>query len=472
MHIIHKELNQELFAIYKKENSVFPAWDVIADVAEMADIQPTFENLRYATMLFYVIEDLFQTVKHIWITYESVNKEDKTVILTINEMFKNKVGIKKSDPVTHKPSPELWDFYTDKTLNQLNENPNIIEVSKFEWLTANEKSDLKMETTQQIHNWTNIKIVKENYRKTFEKILNKKIPRTTFERFIERVVVPDINSGVGLTHKAITIMPEFQTEIRETYGKEYVKVFLKDKTRLQETCIVLRDLPSVRSVNITENKETDLTVYPNKVYSGEEVEKEVKSTLKIIFETKAADPVILADALSDISQNAYQKILNLIYYFGKNLEKYKSLHSKFDEEGFREFFLPYLNSMSPSHSATGETFNKIGKTDILIQNQKGENVFIAECKVWGGEGQIHPALDQLFERYVTWRDEKLAFIIFNKTVQGFSGIIDKAIESIKKHPLFKTYNGKTNDSSASFIFKHPEDADKEVKLELIMFNCA
>jgi len=267
-------------------------------------------------------------------------------------------------------------------------------------------------------------------------------------------------------------MPEFVTEVREIFQKKYVKVALKDKSRLEEIQIVLNNLPSVKGANITKNKELDLTVYPANVYSAKETEAEVNKTLSIVFSSRPADPIIEEDILSGISENAYKKIVDLLYYFGKNLEKYTSLHSKFDEEGFREFFLPYLNSMSPSHSATGETFNKIGKTDILVQNQKGENVFIAECKVWGGEGQIHPAIDQLLQRYVTWRDEKLAFIIFNKTVKGFTEIIDKAIEAIKAHPLCKKYIGKTQDSTASFIFTHPEDAAKEVKLELMMFNCA
>jgi hypothetical protein len=33
--------------------------------------------------------------------------------------------------------------------------------------------------------------------------------------------------------------------------------------------------------------------------------------------------------------------------------------------------------------ATGETFNHVGKTDILIRHEN-KNVFVAECKFWGG----------------------------------------------------------------------------------------
>lgn len=177
------------------------------------------------------------------------------------------------------------------------------------------------------------------------------------------------------------------------------------------------------------------------------------------------------DLLTGLSDDIYQKILDRIHYFGINLEHFKNVYTHFDEETFRAFFLPFLNSISTSHSATGETFNKIGKTDILIQNQQGETVFIAECKLWGGEAQIHPALDQLFDRYVTWRDAKLALIIFNKSAKGFSEVIDKVIGSLKSHKLFKGFLGKTHDSTAAFVFQHPEDSSKEVRLELMLFNC-
>lgn len=266
-------------------------------------------------------------------------------------------------------------------------------------------------------------------------------------------------------------MPEYKTEIREIYDKKYLKVLLKDKSRFKEVQIVLNNLPSVKNVNITKNTEIDLTIYPNKMYSADEMRAEAEEALKVIFNSRPADPIIQDDILDSLGNDTYRKIIEMIYLYGKNLEKYTALKSKFDEEGYREFFLPHLNSMSRSRSATGETFNKIGKTDILIQNQKGENEFIAECKVWTGESAIHAALDQLFGRYVAWRDEKVALIIFNKTVQGFSSIIDKAVNSLKKHPLFKKFNGMTKDSCASFTFVHPDDPKKEVMLELMLFDC-
>lgn len=141
-----------------------------------------------------------------------------------------------------------------------------------------------------------------------------------------------------------------------------------------------------------------------------------------------------------------------------------------DEERIRDYFLPHLNSISTSLSATGETFNKKGRTDILVQDRMGHNVFIAECKLWKGSLHISNALNQLFERYVSWRDEKTALLVFNKEVSGFSGVVEKAVESVNNHPYCLEMLRKRKDTSFSFLFRHAEDPGKRVKLELMLFN--
>ncbi|TXK29874.1 hypothetical protein FVR03_20350 [Pontibacter qinzhouensis] len=266
-------------------------------------------------------------------------------------------------------------------------------------------------------------------------------------------------------------MPQsFAIEKRNTFDKDYLKVFVKDKSKIEQVASILSSLDSIRTANITENKERDITVYPANMYDISEVEQEVNANLKSYFETGELDPVF-EEQISLLSNKGYSDILNHIYVFGRNLEKLKNLHDKFDEEGFREYFLPYLNAISKNHSATGETFNKIGKTDILIQDRSGLNVFIAECKLWKGEGELLKAIDQLFDRYVTWRDEKVALIIFNKDIKGFSELLTKATYKIKEHKQFNSYIGQRFDSSFSYTFKHSDDSKKIVQLELIIFNC-
>ena len=56
---------------------------------------------------------------------------------------------------------------------------------------------------------------------------------------------------------------------------------------------------------------------------------------------------------------------------------------KMGEEDLRTHFLVQLNGQYEGR-ATEETFNFQGKIDIVIRDE-GRNVFIAECKFWGGE---------------------------------------------------------------------------------------
>jgi hypothetical protein len=140
------------------------------------------------------------------------------------------------------------------------------------------------------------------------------------------------------------------------------------------------------------------------------------------------------------------------------------------EEGLRDYFLPCLNFVSKSHFAAGEAFNKRGRTDILVQDADGNNIFIAECKLWRGSAGLKEALDQLLERYVSWRDEKAALIVFNKDVAAFTELIGNAVQAVREHPNCMEFVGERNRTSFSYIFRHSDDPDRQIKLELILFN--
>lgn len=266
-------------------------------------------------------------------------------------------------------------------------------------------------------------------------------------------------------------MPEYIIEHRETFNKPYLKVLLKNNENLETVQNLLSSLQSVHNVNITPNKRTDITAYPSKFYEPKETESEIRVQLDSFYSSKSLDPVFEKEKISEISETAYNQILEEIQVFGKNLEKLTSLHSKFDEEGFRDFFLPYLNSISKSHSATGETFNKKGKTDILIQDGEGNNAFIAECKIWYGEKELQNAIDQLIDRYVTWRDEHTALIIFNKQNDNFTQLVSTARQAVANHELFVRKISDSSASSTRYILRNREDEEKHIQLELIIFNC-
>lgn len=172
----------------------------------------------------------------------------------------------------------------------------------------------------------------------------------------------------------------------------------------------------------------------------------------------------------DTVQDFHTFLIQQIFFLGQNLEKFTHLHQFFGEEKFRDYFLPHLNTVSEKHLATGETFNKKGKTDILIQDTNGTNVFVAECKLWKGEAYLTAAINQLLERYVLWRDGKIGLIIFNKDNKKFTEIIQTAKETIEKHELFDSYIEKKFETIFTYKFKHPEDKLKTITLDLILFN--
>lgn len=165
------------------------------------------------------------------------------------------------------------------------------------------------------------------------------------------------------------------------------------------------------------------------------------------------------------------QILNAIDLFYKNFEKLPNNYRGKDEEALRDSVLPMLNTTYAMSGmvATGETFNKNGKTDICIKHTDNTNVFIAECKIWKGEKLFEDAINQLFDRYVTWHDTKVALIIFVKQ-DNFTETIAKAKEAIKKHPYFLRTINAENPTRGSYIFRHAEDKQRQIKLELMLYH--
>jgi hypothetical protein len=265
----------------------------------------------------------------------------------------------------------------------------------------------------------------------------------------------------------------FEIEIRDNGTiPAYLKVYLKGDADFPNVAAHLGNLYSVKIANVTDQKsgKKDLTIYPEKAYSIDEVKDEVALTLKSYFEHNPVDPSFITNTISAISETAYFQIIDYIIQLGKNLESFKELNEKFDEERYRDYFIPFLNSISTKHSAKGEVFNREGKTDIIVFDNNGNNIFIAECKLWKGEKYLIDAIDQLIGKYVNWRDEKLAIIIFNRDVKKFSNVIETAVVATQNHKQCLKFIRKRKDTSFSYVFKHPNDDKKTLLLELILFN--
>lgn len=166
----------------------------------------------------------------------------------------------------------------------------------------------------------------------------------------------------------------------------------------------------------------------------------------------------------------YVDIIQTLYRAGQAMERKPSTYINKDEEALRDLFIFRLEDRYDSATVTGETFNFGGKTDICLKDSAtNANLFIAECKIWRGAKAFSEAIDQLFDRYLTVRDSKVALMFF---VAGneFNSVLTTIKQEATKHKYFVSYKGEREKSSFSYIFHLPTDPEQKVFFEIMAFH--
>ena len=169
-----------------------------------------------------------------------------------------------------------------------------------------------------------------------------------------------------------------------------------------------------------------------------------------------------------MSDEMYEDALKVLYQTGQAMERKPSLYRAKQEEDLRDQFLLFLETRYSATTGSAETFNKAGKTDILLKYEDGTNLFVAECKWWSGESDFRAAINQLFDRYLTWRDSKAALLVFVRN-KGFSAIAEKARTEATKHPYFVRARSNRAETSFAFEFHLPSDDQRLVHFAILLF---
>lgn len=167
-----------------------------------------------------------------------------------------------------------------------------------------------------------------------------------------------------------------------------------------------------------------------------------------------------------LDESVYQEILKLVHDVGKEFERLPSLYADKEEEHLRDHFLMMLEPNFEG-SATGETFNKKGKTDILLRYQ-GSNIFIGECKFWRGKKSLLKTIDQLLG-YLTWRDSKVAIIMFVPN-KDFSTVLATMRESINEHSNFLRIVSDKETTWLNCEFHLNDDRNRIVKVAIMLYH--
>jgi hypothetical protein len=173
-----------------------------------------------------------------------------------------------------------------------------------------------------------------------------------------------------------------------------------------------------------------------------------------------------------LDKAAYEAVLTVLRNARDGLERSPSIGAKLDEEEMRDILLLYLNGQLEGE-ATGETFNYMGKTDILVR-EDGRNVFIGECKIFDPKNKqsvdhvVTAALDQLLGCYLAWRDTKAALILFIRDA-NVTDVVGKAIAAISSHPNHKRPGEIRTEERRDFVLRANGDPNREIHLAFLPF---
>ena len=162
----------------------------------------------------------------------------------------------------------------------------------------------------------------------------------------------------------------------------------------------------------------------------------------------------------------YEDILQVISSLSVTMERSPSAFASMGEEHLRDHILVSLNGQFEGQ-ATGETFNRSGKTDILIR-EKDRNLFIAECKFWDGPKSLTDAVDQVLG-YTCWRDTKVAVIVFSRR-KDISSVLAAAPKAVTDHPCCKKQLDYRVEGRFRFLFGQKDDRNRELILTVLVFD--
>ena len=166
-----------------------------------------------------------------------------------------------------------------------------------------------------------------------------------------------------------------------------------------------------------------------------------------------------------ISDAEYKFILDIIKHNGCTYERTPSSYRSMHEEDFRNTLLAALNGMYQG-GAMGEAFRNKGKTDICIEKDN-RAAFVAECKMWTGQGAVEDAVNQL-DSYLTWRDCKTALIYFvrNKDFMRVLSTVQQALQVISSMRQVKVSD--KNEFDCCFI--SAANPGQLINIRVMLFN--
>jgi hypothetical protein len=285
-------------------------------------------------------------------------------------------------------------------------------------------------------------------------------------------------SGQVLPHRKLVM-----TVSGRTLVGEQVRITLENNiAEIEKYLGWQRDLVAPHNTKLRENALANIAARTKKLLDARNMAASIGLNMKPVLPTPTshkapqiqrkpvpARPTAARTAFvsePELVEGDYQHILEIIESMAKVMERSPHSFANLGEEDLRQHFLVPLNGHYRGEGKA-EAFNSEGKTDILIRVED-RNVFVAECKFWGGMKVAHEAIDQLLG-YLTWRDTKACLIMFSR-LRDFSYMLGELWKSVESHPNFKRDERKEGETRRRYVFTSKNDPDRELILTVLAFN--
>ena len=209
----------------------------------------------------------------------------------------------------------------------------------------------------------------------------------------------------------------------------------------------------------------DAVGYPIRRWTDEEAFYAVPMTIRKL-QPRLPQATTTSPREPFLESKDYDDILSTLHHMATVMERSPNAFAGLNEEAIRRLFLIPLNGLYEGE-ATGQTFNFSGKPDILIR-VNDRNIFVAECAIWRGPAYLAQKIDQLLG-YATWRDCKLALLIFNKD-RELTKVLSSIRGGLRQHPKFRRELSHRSETEFRFILAHRDDPERELTLTVCTFE--
>ena len=209
---------------------------------------------------------------------------------------------------------------------------------------------------------------------------------------------------------------KFRTEIKEMFGKEYIKVFLLNMVDSSKVKTLLESLYCISRVNES-NDGKDLTAYPTKLYTAEEADTEINATLVAFYST-----------------NDNKKTIEKLKMVGSSLESHPKSQCLYDEavhninaEGSNRSTLDNIRlSMEQYLQAV------IGNKNVLENQEKPLKQFL---KSKGATTEVVTSITQFLHSFYKYQDNNVKHDsnVKKEDVDYFLDMANAIINQVQKY---------------------------------------